>query len=72
MDKITQTSLIIRKETKFDKIRKRLFMLFFGQEYTLLQEIEDLLIPRREKKKNIVIPNEIGKKIEKIGKENEK
>ena len=29
MSKVTETSLIIKKETKFDKIRKTLFMMFF-------------------------------------------
>lgn len=66
MSKVTETSLIIRKETKFDKLRKNLFMLIFGQEYRLLQEIEDLLMLKREKKKNIIIPNEIGKEIKRF------
>lgn len=66
MSKVTETSLIIRKETRFDKLRKSLFMLIFGQEYRMLQEIEDLLMPKREKKKNIVIPNEIGKEIKRF------
>lgn len=65
MFNITETSLIIRKETRFDKIRKSICMLFFGQEYRMLQEIEDLLMPKRKNKGKIVIPNEIGKEIKK-------
>ena len=66
MSKILETSLVVKKETKFDKLRKNLFMLIFGQEYRLLQEIEDLLMLKREKKKNIIIPNEIGKEIKRF------
>lgn len=66
MSKIIETSLVVRKETKFDKIRNGLFMLLFGKEYQMFQEIDNLLTPKRINKKRIIIPNEIGKKIEKF------
>lgn len=66
MSRIIETSLIVKKETKFDKIRKGLFMLLFGKEYQMFQEIDNLLTPKRIDRKRIIIPNEIGKKIEKF------
>lgn len=62
MSKIIETSLIVKKETKFEKIVNSLFMLFFGKEYKMLQEIDYLLTPKRINRKKIIIPNEIGKK----------
>lgn len=61
MSKIVQTSLIVRKETKFDKIRRSLLMLFWGEEYYLIQRIDKLMEPKRINPSKIIIPREIGK-----------
>lgn len=66
MSKIEEVSLVLKKETKFDKIRKSLFMLIFGKEYQMIEEIERLLTKKGQPKKNIIIPSEIGKKIKKL------
>lgn len=56
-----ETGLIIRKETKFDKIRKILTRIFFKEEYFLEAELEGLLQKRSVNTSKIVIPREIGK-----------
>ena len=61
MSKIVQTSLVIKKETIFDKISKALFSLFFHEEYEMLDRLDKLLKVKRVKPKNIVIPKEIKK-----------
>lgn len=66
MSKVVETSLVLRKETKFDKLRKNLFMIFFREEYLLSQRIDDLIVPKRVKSNKIIIPAEIGKEIRKI------
>lgn len=66
MSKVVETSLVLRKETKFDKLRKSLFMIFFKEEYLLSQRIDDLIVPKRVKSSKIIIPAEIGKEIRKI------
>ena len=55
-----QTGLIIRKETKFDKIRKLLNRIFFEEEYFLEMQLEELLKKRSVNTSKIVIPREIG------------
>ena len=57
-----ETGLVIRKETKFDKIRKLLNGMFFKEEYFLEVELEGLLQKRSINTSKIVIPQEIGKK----------
>lgn len=66
MSKVVETSLILRKETKFDKLRKNLFMIFFREEYLLSQRIDDLIAPKKIEASKIIIPEEIGKEIRKI------
>ena len=66
MSKIVETSLILRKETKFDKIRKNLFMIFFKEEYLLMQRIDNLMMPKRINPSKIIIPKEIGKERKKV------
>lgn len=56
-----ETGLIIRKETKFDKIRKILTRIFFKEEYFLEEQLEELLQKRSVNTSKIVIPKEIGK-----------
>ena len=55
-----QTGLIIRKETKFGKIRKLLNRIFFKEEYFLEMQLEELLKKRSVNTSKIVIPREIG------------
>ncbi len=61
MKKIVETSLIIRKETKFDKIRDALFNLFFHEEYEMMHRLDELLKIKRVETNKIVIPREIKK-----------
>ena len=56
-----ETGLIIRKETKFDKIRKILTRIFFKEEYFLEMQLEELLHRKSVNISKIVIPKEIGK-----------
>ena len=55
------TGLIVKKETKFDKIRKLLSRIFFKEEYYLEAELQSLLQKRSINTSKIVIPREIGK-----------
>ena len=55
-----ETGLIIKKETKFDKIRKLLTRIFFKEEYFLEEELKGLLQKRSINTSKIVIPKEIG------------
>ena len=55
-----ETGLIVRKETKFEKIRKLLTRIFFKEEYFLEAELESLLQKRKVNTSKIVIPKEIG------------
>lgn len=64
MKKIVETSLIIRKETKFDKIRDALFNLFFHEEYEMMHRLDELLKIKRVETNKIVIPREIGNRKE--------
>lgn len=59
MSKVKETSLVIRKETKFDKIRKLLLEIFFKEGYLLEMELENLLKIHRVNPTKIVIPREI-------------
>lgn len=59
MSKILETSLIIKKETKFDKIRNTIYQIFFKQEYILDMELKNITQIKRPNPKNIIIPREI-------------
>lgn len=61
MKKIVETSLVIKKETKFDKIRDVLFSLFFHEEYEMMQKLDELLKVKRVETNKIVIPKEMKK-----------
>ena len=56
-----QTGLIVKKETRFDRIRKLLNRIFFKEEYYLEAELQSLLQKRSINTSKIVIPKEIGK-----------
>lgn len=66
MSKVIETSLIIRKESNFEKIRKSIYQIFFKKEYFLEMELNNITKINRPNPKNIVIPKEI--KIEKYKK----
>lgn len=59
MSKIIETSLVIKKETKFEKMRKQLYRIFFRKEYWLDMEFEELLKINRPNVSKIIIPKEI-------------
>lgn len=62
MVKTSETGLIIRKETKFDKIINKLMMFFFNrEEYLMIERYQKLLTPKPMNNKKIIIPKEIGK-----------
>ena len=61
MKKIVETSLVIKKETKFDKIRDALFSLFFFFFYEMMQRLDELLKVKRVETNKIVIPKEMKK-----------
>ena len=54
-----KTGLILVKDTKFDKIRRKLLMFFWGKDYKIIEEFESIIQVKRPK--NIIIPKEIGK-----------
>lgn len=61
-----ETSLIIRKETLYDKIRKSLSILIYQKDYKMIQRLDKLLMPKRPKQNSkIIIPQEMGKHITK-------
>lgn len=66
MSKIIETSLIIKRETVIDKIRKSLLVLIYKNDYQMIQKLDELIMPKRPKQNSkIVIPQEIGKSISK-------
>lgn len=62
MSKILETSLVVKKETKFDKIRKIIYQIFFQEEYLLDMELKNILKINRPNPEKIVIPREMVKK----------
>lgn len=59
-----ETSLILRKETKFEKIRKLLTRIFFKEEYYLDEQLDELFKTRSVNVSKIVIP--VEKSIKKV------
>jgi len=59
MSKLTEKSLIIKKETIFDQVRERLFMLFFREEYELEEELKQIMKIKKVDTNKIIIPKEI-------------
>ncbi len=63
MSNLKETSLVIKKETVYDKIRKNLFMLIYGKDYQMMKRLDDLIKPNRpQSSSKIIIPREIGKR----------
>lgn len=52
-----ETGLVLVRDTKFDKIRRRLLMLFWGKDYDILQNFENMLKVNRPT--NVIIPKVI-------------
>ena len=67
MGNLVETSLIIKKETIFDKIRKNLFLFIYQKDYEMIRRLEDLIKPKRPNSNSqIIIPKEIGKDLRKL------
>ena len=52
-----ETSLVLVRDTKFDKIRRRILMLFWGKDYEILQNFENMFKVNRPT--NVIIPKVI-------------
>lgn len=62
MSNLLETSLVIKKETVYDKIRKSLFLLVYGKDYQMMQRLDELMKPKRPHSSSvIIIPKEIRK-----------
>lgn len=62
MSNVIETSLVIKKETIYDKIRKSLLIFIYQKDYPMIQRLENLIqVKRPNQNSNIVIPKEIGK-----------
>ena len=63
MSKILETkSLVIKQETKFDKIIKEIYEIFFREEYLFEMELEELTKLHRPNPTKIIIPKEMKSK----------
>ena len=52
-----ETALVSVRDTKFDKIRRRILMLFWGKDYEILQNFENMFKVNRPT--NVIIPKVI-------------
>ena len=52
-----ETGLIVIKHTKFDKIRRGLMMFFYGKDYKIFENYQQLIKVNRPR--NIIIPREM-------------
>ena len=59
-----ETSLIVRKESKFEKIRKLLTRIFFKEEYYIEQQLDELFKTKKVNVSKIVIP--VEKSVKKV------
>ena len=57
--KVIEKSLVIRKETPFDKVRRALVMMFFKEEYEIERKLDEIVNYKRVDVSKIVIPKEI-------------
>ena len=60
MFKVIETSLVLRRETKFDKMRRMILRMFFKEEYFINQSFNELMKIRKIDTSKIIIPKEIG------------
>ncbi len=67
MSDFVEKSLVIKKETIYDKIRKSLWFLIFKHDFQMIQRLDILLQPKRPaiEKGKVIIPKEIGKNVKK-------
>ena len=65
MSNILEKSLVIRKETIYDKIRRSLFSLIYKKDYQMMEKLDKLIKPKRPMQK-IIIPKELGKNPQKV------
>lgn len=64
---LVETSLILKKESIYDKIRKSLCIFFFQRDDQMIQRLDGLMkIKRPKQNDSIIIPREIGKDITKL------
>lgn len=62
MSNVIERSLVIRKETIYDKIRRSLLVLIYQKDYPMIQRLENLIqFKRPNQTSKIIIPKEIGK-----------
>lgn len=62
MSKVIETSLVIRKETIYDKMRNALFLFINRKDAQMIQRFDELIKPKRPNQNSkIIIPREIGK-----------
>lgn len=59
MSKIIEKGLVIKKETIFEQIREKLFMLLFREEYELEEELKQIMEVKKIDTNKIIIPKEI-------------
>lgn len=58
-NKQNRTSLIIVKNSPFEKIRINLLKFFYGKDYKMIYDFENLIKVNRPK--NVIIPKSISK-----------
>ena len=61
---IMETSLIVKKDSKFEKIRKLLTRIFFKEEYYIEQQLDELFKTKKVNVSKIVIP--VEKSVKKV------
>ncbi len=59
-----ETSLIVKKDSKFEKIRKLLTRIFFKEEYYIEQQLDELFKTKKVNVSKIVIP--VEKSVKKV------
>lgn len=63
MSNLMETSLVIKKETIYDKIKKSLFVLIYRKDYQMMRRLDELIKPKRpHSSSKIIIPKEIEKR----------
>lgn len=62
MANLIESSLVIRKESIYDRIRKNLCILIYRRDYLMMQRLDELMKTKRPNPgSKIVIPKEIGR-----------
>jgi len=61
MSSLMGTSLIVKKETIYDKIRKYLLIFIYQEDYFAMQRLDELIKSKKQVRNiKVVIPKEIG------------